>query len=83
MLLNYAVSTLSLSNYFYLIYQYWQDSMAYLSRQATINTLDFKNAGLKPMRGRFRDCGTLAGSKPVRGRFNGCGTFTLNEALDT
>ena len=40
-LLNYAVSTLPLSNYFYFIYQYSQDSMAYTSRHMTINSWDF------------------------------------------
>ena len=46
--LNYAVSTLSLLNYFYLpIYQFSQVSMAWSSRQATTNTWDFKNCRFK------------------------------------
>ena len=64
--MNYAVSALPLSNYFYPSISthknLWPNCQ---DKQLTHVT--FKNAG----------------SKPLRGRFHGCGTLTLKEALGT
>ena len=66
-LLNYAVLTLLLSNYFYLFIN--THKALWLNRQdkQILTHGTFKNAG----------------SKPMRGRFHGCGILTSNEALST
>ena len=66
-LLNYAVSTLPLSNYFY----------PYISSHKTLWP-DRQDKGLLIPR-TFKN----AGSKPVRNRFHSWWTLTLKELLDT
>ena len=66
-LMNYAVSTLPLSNYFY----------PYISSHKTLWP-DCQDKGLLIPR-TFKN----AGSKLVRGRFHSCRTLTLKEPLDT
>ena len=81
MLLNYAVSTLLLSNYLYPSISTLKTLWPNLQENRLVSHGTFKIAGSKSVRERFHGCGTLAGSKPVRGRFHGCGTLTSTEAL--
>ena len=75
-LLNCAVSTLSLSNYFYPSISTHQNLWPNRQGKQLLTT------GSKAVRDRFHGCGTLANSKPVRGRFHGFGTLTSKEALN-
>ena len=64
-LLNYAVSTLLLSNYFYPSISTHKTLRHNRRDKRLLMHGTFKNAGSKPVRCRFHGCGTLAGSKPV------------------
>ena len=84
-LLNYAVSTLLLSNYCYTSIHLcinthktvWHDCQD--KRLLTHRT--FNDASLKPVGSRFHDCGTLIVSKPVGGRFHGCGILVGSKTV--
>ena len=66
-LLNYAISTLPLSNYFYPSISTYKTLWPNYQDKRLLAHETFKNAG----------------SKPVRGKFHGCGTLTSKEALGT
>ena len=59
MLLNYVVSTLSLLNYFYPSISTHKTLWPTCQNKQLLTHGIFKNAGLKPVRGRFHGCGTL------------------------
>ena len=82
-LLNYAVSTLQLSNYFYPSISTNKTLWPNHQDKQLLPHGTFKNTGSKMVRGMFHGWGTIAGSKPVRGRFHSFGTLTSKEALGT
>ena len=69
---NYAVLTLPLLNFFCPSISIQKTLWPDRQDKRLLIPRTFKNAGSKPVRSRFHDCGTFASSKPVRGRFHSC-----------